>query len=74
MIDSIVQRASAEGQGASGGHAFHYDRVFDPGASQEDVFSELVPLLRSALKGRNVCIFAVSVGEGTGTPVDHFGA
>lgn len=38
--------------------AYHFDKVFLPEDSQDDVFEELVPILRSALDGHNVCIFA----------------
>lgn len=38
--------------------AYHFDKVFLPEDSQDDVFAELVPILRSALDGHNVCIFA----------------
>lgn len=38
--------------------AYHFDKVFLPEDSQDHVFAELVPVLRSALDGHNVCIFA----------------
>ncbi|KAH7428263.1 hypothetical protein KP509_10G083700 [Ceratopteris richardii] len=38
--------------------AFQLDKVFAPAASQDDVFAEVGPLIRSALDGHNVCIFA----------------
>ncbi|KAL6654317.1 hypothetical protein ACP70R_007782 [Stipagrostis hirtigluma subsp. patula] len=37
---------------------FTVDRVFDQGSTQEDVFQEVKPILRSALDGHNVCILA----------------
>uniref|UniRef100_A0A1D1Y8M5 Kinesin-2 n=1 Tax=Anthurium amnicola TaxID=1678845 RepID=A0A1D1Y8M5_9ARAE len=37
---------------------FRVDRVLPPEATQEDVFTEVEPILRSALDGHNVCIFA----------------
>nr|CAB3492138.1 unnamed protein product [Digitaria exilis] len=37
---------------------FSVDRVFDQGSTQEDVFQEVKPILRSALDGHNVCILA----------------
>ncbi|KAA8544993.1 hypothetical protein F0562_019790 [Nyssa sinensis] len=37
---------------------FGLDKVFSQEASQEDVFVEVEPILRSALDGNNVCIFA----------------
>ncbi|KAL6907864.1 hypothetical protein ACP4OV_002034 [Aristida adscensionis] len=43
---------------------FTVDRVFDQESTQEDVFQEVKPILRSALDGHNVCI--LSYGQ-TGT-------
>uniref|UniRef100_A0A0D9XUS5 Kinesin motor domain-containing protein n=1 Tax=Leersia perrieri TaxID=77586 RepID=A0A0D9XUS5_9ORYZ len=37
---------------------FSVDRVFDQESTQEDVFQEVKPILRSALDGHNVCILA----------------
>lgn len=37
---------------------FGFDKVFPQEASQEDVFVEVEPILRSALDGHNVCILA----------------
>ncbi|KAK4744238.1 hypothetical protein SAY87_010550 [Trapa incisa] len=37
---------------------FGFDRVFPVGASQEDVFCEVKPIIRSALDGHNVCVLA----------------
>ncbi|XP_006663079.1 kinesin-like protein KIN-14O [Oryza brachyantha] len=37
---------------------FSVDRVFDEESTQEDVFQEVKPILRSALDGHNVCILA----------------
>ena len=39
-------------------NTFTFDRVWGPEASQQDVFGELKPVLRSCLDGYNVCIFA----------------
>ncbi|KAK3135685.1 hypothetical protein QOZ80_5BG0422170 [Eleusine coracana subsp. coracana] len=38
--------------------AFRFDHVFGPEDSQEAVFAETVPVVRSVMDGYNVCIFA----------------
>lgn len=43
---------------------YNFDKVFLPGASQDEIFTEVEPIIRSALDGHNVCIF--SYGQ-TGT-------
>ncbi|MQL73800.1 hypothetical protein Taro_006157, partial [Colocasia esculenta] len=37
---------------------FKFDHVFGPQASQEDVFAETMPVVKSVLDGYNACIFA----------------
>ncbi|CAL5095875.1 unnamed protein product [Urochloa decumbens] len=45
-------------QGKDGHRMFKFNKVFDPSASQAEVFSDIQPLIRSVLDGFNVCIFA----------------
>lgn len=37
---------------------YSFDKVFDPGSSQDVVFSEVEPVIKSAVDGYNACIFA----------------
>ncbi|XP_057865752.2 uncharacterized protein LOC131073361 isoform X1 [Cryptomeria japonica] len=37
---------------------YNFDKVFLPGASQDEIFTEVEPIIKSALDGHNVCIFA----------------
>ncbi|KAI3448524.1 hypothetical protein Pfo_005189 [Paulownia fortunei] len=41
-----------------GKKSFTFNKVFCPSASQEEVFTDTQPLIRSVLDGYNVCIFA----------------
>lgn len=50
MIGSSVKPNSRRG--------FSFDKAFGPGTSQEAIFADTRPLIRSVLDGYNVCIFA----------------
>ena len=43
---------------ASKKRRFEFDRVFGPRSTQEEVFEDTKPLVRSVIDGYNVCIFA----------------
>ncbi|KAG8659199.1 hypothetical protein MANES_02G021900v8 [Manihot esculenta] len=45
-------------QGKDNHRLFKFNKVFAPTASQEEVFLDTQPLIRSVLDGYNVCIFA----------------
>ena len=37
---------------------FNFNKVFGPSATQEDIYMDTQPLIRSVMDGYNVCIFA----------------
>jgi kinesin family protein C1 len=39
-------------------NTFVFDRVFEPEATQEEIFADVAQLVQSALDGYRVCIFA----------------
>ncbi|KAJ0978803.1 hypothetical protein J5N97_014277 [Dioscorea zingiberensis] len=38
--------------------SFHFNKIFGPDASQDEVYKDTQPLIRSVMDGYNVCIFA----------------
>ncbi|KAH0445407.1 hypothetical protein IEQ34_025506 [Dendrobium chrysotoxum] len=57
-IELATNAESAMGTATMRSHVFEFDRVFQPEASQADVFAEVEHLIQSVLDGYNTCIFA----------------
>ncbi|CAH8357907.1 unnamed protein product [Eruca vesicaria subsp. sativa] len=56
--ESTISIATPSKYGKEGHKSFTFNKVFGPSASQEAVFADTQPLIRSVLDGYNVCIFA----------------
>ncbi|KAI3488555.1 hypothetical protein L1887_47429 [Cichorium endivia] len=58
QIELLAAAESATGTVTMRNHLFSFDRVFQPSASQADVFEEIAHLTQSVLDGYNTSIFA----------------
>ncbi|KDN41330.1 kinesin-domain-containing protein [Tilletiaria anomala UBC 951] len=58
QIEILAAGESATGTATMSKHIFTFDRVFQPSASQADVFEEVAHLTQSVLDGYNTSIFA----------------
>ena len=54
--DLVVANPYKEGKDAL--RSFKFNKIFGPTATQEDVYSDIQPYVRSVLDGYNVCMFA----------------
>ncbi|XP_042046271.1 kinesin-like protein KIN-14I isoform X1 [Salvia splendens] len=57
-LDSQTISIITPAKNGKGKKLFTFNKVFGPSASQEGIFSDTQPLIRSVLDGYNVCIFA----------------
>lgn len=60
-------------QGKEGSKLFKFNKVLGPTASQDEVFKDIQPLIRSVLDGYNVCIFTYGQ-TGSGKNIHYDGA
>ncbi|XP_057962403.1 kinesin-like protein KIN-14I [Malania oleifera] len=58
MGDGNITIVTPSKYGKEGRRSFSFNKVFGPSATQEEVFADTQPLIRSVLDGYNVCIFA----------------
>ncbi|XP_077218432.1 kinesin-like protein KIN-14F [Tasmannia lanceolata] len=58
MDDGNITIVTPLKYGKEGRRSFSFNKVFGPSATQDEVFSDTRPLIRSVLDGYNVCIFA----------------
>lgn len=58
QIEVASHAESATGAPTTRQHAFAFDHVFSPAATQEDVFAQVSDLMQSVLDGYNTTIFA----------------
>ncbi|KAI9088140.1 hypothetical protein K1719_030117 [Acacia pycnantha] len=62
IVEHISERnlviANRSKQGKEALRSFEFNKIFGPTTSQEDVYSDIQPFIRSVLDGYNACIFA----------------
>ncbi|XP_038714871.1 kinesin-like protein KIN-14I isoform X2 [Tripterygium wilfordii] len=58
IVEGNITITTSTKYGKDGRKSFTFNKVFGPSATQEEVFSDTQPLVRSVLDGYNVCIFA----------------